>query len=237
MDGFSLAIRTRDVFKNIENAIRKSKRQHGDVLLVAVSKGHTSDVIRQAKALGLSDFGENYVQEWNEKSELLKDLSLKWHFIGNLQSNKVKNIIGKVDWIHSLDRPQLFSEIARRAREQNCRQKVLIEVNFSGEKSKAGLAPNEVFELLKSWSLEPSIILDGIAVMPPLVAESEHSRPWFQEALRFWKECKPRVQGHSWSHLSMGTSQDYQVAIEEGATIVRVGTEIFGPRNKNQGNM
>lgn len=191
------------------------------VTLVAVSKAHPAAAVREAYAAGQRHFGENYVQEWRAKMEALADLpEIVWHFVGGLQTNKVKYLVGKVALVHAVDREELAREIARRSAQRGVATRVLVEVNVAGEASKSGCAPAEVPRLVEAVRALPGLELRGLMCIPP--AEGD-PRPHFA-AVRRMRDAL------GLSELSMGMSGDYPVAIEEGATIVRVGTAIFGER-------
>jgi pyridoxal phosphate enzyme (YggS family) len=191
------------------------------VTLVAVSKAHPAAAVREAYAAGQRHFGENYVQEWRAKAEALADLpEIAWHFVGGLQTNKVKYLVGKVALVHAVDREELAREIARRSAQRGVATRVLVEVNVAGEASKSGCAPAEVPRLVEAVRALPGLELRGLMCIPP--AEGD-PRPHFA-AVRRMRDAL------GLSELSMGMSGDYPVAIEEGATIVRVGTAIFGER-------
>jgi pyridoxal phosphate enzyme (YggS family) len=191
------------------------------VTLVAVSKAQPAGAIREAHAAGQRDFGENYVQEWRAKAEALADLpEIVWHFVGGLQTNKVKYLVGKVGLVHAVDREELAREIAKRSAQRGIATRVLLEVNVAGEASKSGCAPAEVPRLVEAVRALPGLDLRGLTCIPP--AEGD-PRPHFA-VLRRMRDALGLAE------LSMGMSADYRVAIEEGATIVRVGTAIFGER-------
>ncbi|MBS1109328.1 MAG: hypothetical protein H6Q88_1320 [Anaeromyxobacteraceae bacterium] len=191
------------------------------VTLVAVSKTQPAAAIREAHAAGQRDFGENYVQEWREKAEALADLpGLTWHFIGSLQTNKVKYLAGRVGMVHTVDREELGREIAKRWEKAGARARILVEVNLGGEASKGGCAPDAVPGLVDLLRGLPAIDVVGLTCIPP---PADDPRPHF----RTLRALRDRLGLHE---LSMGMSGDYPVAIEEGATIVRVGTAIFGER-------
>jgi len=191
------------------------------VTLVAVSKTQPADAVREAHAAGQRDFGENYVQEWRDKADALADLpDLVWHFVGSLQTNKVKYLAGRVGLVHTVDRLELGREIAKRWEKAGARARVLVEVNLGGEASKGGCAPEAAPELVAALRALQALDVRGLTCIPP----PEHDpRPHFQ-ALRRMRDRLGLVE------LSMGMSGDYPVAIEEGSTIVRVGTAIFGER-------
>jgi len=191
------------------------------VTLVAVSKTHPPEAIREAYAAGQRDFGENYAQEWRAKAEALADLGdLRWHFIGGLQTNKVKYLAGRVAWIHTLDRADLAEEISRRWARVGGVARVLVEVDLGGEEQKAGCAPSEVEPLIARVRTLPAIEVLGLTAIPP---PDDDPRPHFR-ALRALRDRLGLRE------LSMGMSGDWQAAVEEGATFVRVGTAIFGAR-------
>ena len=189
--------------------------------LVAVSKSHPAAAIRDAFAAGQRDFGENYVQEWREKADALADLpGLVWHFVGSLQTNKVKYLAARVGLIHTVDREELGREIARRWEKAGARARVLVEVNLGGEASKGGCAAGQVPALVEALRRLPSLDVAGLTAIPP---PEDDPRPHFA-ALRALRDRLGLRE------LSMGMSGDYPVAIEEGATLVRIGTAIFGER-------
>jgi hypothetical protein len=200
-------------------AVRRTLRP--PVTLVAVSKSQPTEAVREAYVAGQRDFGENYVQEWREKAEALAGLpGLTWHFIGSLQTNKVKYLAGRVALVHTVDREDLGREIAKRWEKAGARARVLVEVNLGGEASKAGCAASSVPALVELLRGLPALDVAGLTCIPP---PDEDPRPHFRE-LRAMRDRLGLVE------LSMGMSGDYPVAIEEGATIVRVGTAIFGER-------
>jgi hypothetical protein len=214
------------VKKRIANAALRSGRKPEDITLVAVSKTVDTETVRQASLLGLNDFGENRPQALKMKMETLPHL--KWHLIGRLQTNKVKDIVGRACMIHSLDRWNLAEEINRRG--QNLGQKipVLLEINVAGEKEKAGLKPLDVELFLDAMPQLKYLHLMGLMTMAPLTDNPEKTRPIFRELYQIRQKYQNRhYENVNLLHLSMGMSQDYEVAIEEGATIVRVGTAIF----------
>jgi pyridoxal phosphate enzyme (YggS family) len=191
------------------------------VKLVAVSKTHPPEAIREAYAAGQRDFGENYAQEWRAKADALADLpDLRWHFVGGLQTNKVKYLAGRVALIHAVDRMELAEEISRRWVKAGAVARLLLEVDLGGEDRKAGCAPAEVEPLAAQVRSLPAIELVGLTCIPP---PDDDPRPHFR-ALRALRDRLGLRE------LSMGMSADWQVAIEEGATLVRVGTAIFGAR-------
>ena len=191
------------------------------VRLVAVSKTQPASAIREAYAAGQRDFGENYAQEWREKADALADLAdLRWHFIGGLQTNKVKYLAGRVAYVHTVDREELARELSRRFAQKGAVARVLLEVNTGGEASKSGCAPADAPRLRDAVRALPAIEVAGLMCIPPA---GEDPRPHF----RLLRALRDRL---GLAELSMGMSGDWPVAVEEGATMVRIGTAIFGAR-------
>tara|TARA_Y100001958_G_C21247399_1_gene578629 strand:+ start:457 stop:1137 length:681 start_codon:yes stop_codon:yes gene_type:complete len=220
--------------KEIQECCKNCGRDPKEVRLIAVSKTQPLEALREALMSGHRIFGENYVQEWLQKWEQLENAQPEWHFIGPLQTNKVRKLIGKVEMIHSLDRLSLLSEISRQAELHQIQQKVLIQVNVASEESKSGISEQELFPLVEATLKSPGVVLCGLMTMPPFVEEAEENRNHFRKLKNIFDEVRRKFFNNelrgSFSELSMGTSQDFQVAIEEGATLVRVGTQVFGPR-------
>jgi len=206
----------------IADACRRAGRPPADVLLVAVSKTVPADRVRQAIDAGVAALGENRVQEAKEKIETLGH-PLPWHLIGHLQTNKARDAARLFDWIHSLDRLDLARELDRRARAAGRTLNVLIEVNLGDEPQKGGARPDDVKPLLDAVAKLDALSVRGLMAIPPAAADPEETRPYFRR-LRELRDAA------GLEHLSMGMSADFQVAIEEGATMVRVGTAIFGAR-------
>jgi len=215
------------VMERIERAARRTGRDPAEIRLVAVSKTVESARIREAVEAGVEILGENYVQEAKKKIEEIGH-PVAWHFIGHLQSNKAKYAVHLFDMIHSVDSMALAEELNRRAGQVNRNVKVMVEVNISGEATKFGTDEGRVMELAKGITGLKHLSLEGLMTMPPYFDSAELSRPYFVE-LRRLRE-KLRQEGIPVRELSMGMSTDFEVAIEEGATYVRVGTAIFGPR-------
>ncbi|MDD3897479.1 MAG: YggS family pyridoxal phosphate-dependent enzyme [Syntrophomonadaceae bacterium] len=216
------------VRNRIVAAAAKSGRTASDIMLVAVSKTVDSDTVRRAYELGITDFGENRVQEFNRKIEELSQA--RWHLIGRLQTNKAKDVVGRAALIHSLDRWNLAEELNKRGLQQGVEVSCLLQVNIAGEEQKAGIEPDEVNSFLESLGQLEALRIDGLMTMAPLLKEGEKARPVFKELYHI-KEImsKNRYNNVNLRYLSMGMSQDYEVAIEEGANIVRVGSAIFHP--------
>jgi len=218
------------VRERMETAARRAGRDPGKIRLVAVSKTVESDRIRQALEAGVDSLGENYVQEAQKKIEEL-GRGAAWHFIGHLQSNKAKAAVRLFDWVHSVDSFRLAQELSRVAGQQNKVLPVLLQINLGQETTKFGALQDDTFRLLEQMGLLPGISVKGLMTLPPFFDNPEESRPYFH-ALRDLAEAVSRrkIAGVSMEELSMGMSNDFETAIEEGATLVRVGTAIFGPR-------
>jgi pyridoxal phosphate enzyme (YggS family) len=224
-----------DVAGNLERvqsrvaaALEKSGRNAGDVQLIAVSKKQDAEKVRAAFDAGQAIFGESRVQEARAKIPLLPS-AVRWQFIGHLQKNKIRHALPLFELFHSVDSLQLAQDMQRIADEEGVRPRVLLEVNVAGEGSKIGFAPARLKEEIEALLQLPRLEIEGLMTIPPLAPEPENSRPYFvmlrelrDELEREWKIGLPQ--------LSMGMSNDYEVAIEEGATLVRVGTAIFGER-------
>ncbi len=220
------------VREGLDNAVQASGRRREDVCLVAVSKYHPTAAIAELAALGQKDFGENYMQEARAKqTELEKNpacAAIRWHAIGALQTNKAKDAAGHFALIHSVDSLKLAEALSRRMPEGGM-QDILLQVNIGEEPQKAGVHPDALAELAESVENLPGLRLLGLMCLPPRCGEGEAARPWFVR-LRELRDALERRLGRSLPHLSMGMSGDFRQAVEEGATLVRVGTDIFGPR-------
>jgi pyridoxal phosphate enzyme (YggS family) len=209
----------------IDAAARAAGRDPSSVTLVAVSKTQPAEAIRAAYAAGQRDFGENYAQELVAKHAALADLDgLRWHFIGALQRNKAKDVAPRAHVIEAVDRLELARELDKRAAAAGRTLEVLLEVNVGGEASKSGAAPADVPALVDAVRALPRLALRGLMTIPPEVDDPADARPYFA-ALR------ALAQEHGLAELSMGMSHDFEAAIAEGATLVRVGTAIFGARS------
>ncbi len=209
-----------EVRGHIQAACRKAGRAPGDVALVAVTKTVGPDAARALVRAGAADLGENRAQELERKAGELRDLPVRWHMIGHLQRNKVRAVLPLVDLVHSVDSLRLAREMDHQAAKLGRKARALIEMNISGEASKFGLRPEELPPLLKEMRALENVVVEGLMTMPPLADDPEKSRPCFRR-LRELRDA------HGLKHLSMGMSQDYAVAVEEGATFVRVGTALF----------
>ncbi|MBM4347546.1 MAG: YggS family pyridoxal phosphate-dependent enzyme [Deltaproteobacteria bacterium] len=215
------------VTEKIEKAAQKVGRNPAEIKLVAVSKTVEAGRIQEAIEAGVAILGENYVQEAQKKIEEI-GRSISWHFIGHLQSNKAKYAIRLFDMIHSVDSIPLVEELNRRAEKEGRTMEVMIEVNLSGEASKFGIEEEKAFDIARKVLNLKNLSLMGLMTMPPYFDNPELSRPYYVQ-LRQLKE-KMAGEGIPLKELSMGMSNDFEVAIEEGATYVRVGTAIFGAR-------
>ena len=216
--------------QRIRVACGRAGRYPDSVTLLAVTKTQPPEIVIAAAELGLSLFGENKVQEAKAKIPLCPG-KLRWHFIGHLQSNKCRDAVELFEMIQSVDSLSLAQEINKRAEQAARRMPVLMEVNVAGEASKFGYQPERLLVDLKEINLLPRLEIRGLMTVPPWSPEAEESRPHFRR-LRELKERAEAVLGVPLSHLSMGMSGDFEIAIEEGATMVRVGTALFGPRAK-----
>ncbi|MDO4274997.1 MAG: YggS family pyridoxal phosphate-dependent enzyme [Eubacteriales bacterium] len=219
------------VERNIEEACRSVGRPREEVTLVAVSKTKPVEVLREAYDAGVRVFGENKVQEILDKyDQLPKDI--QWHMIGHLQRNKVKYIVDKVAMIHSVDSLRLAQTIEQEAGKKNIRMPILLEVNVAEEESKFGLKVQEVVPLLEEISQYPHLEVCGLMTIAPFVANSEENREIFHELKKLSVDIAGKnINNTTMSVLSMGMTGDYEVAVQEGATMVRVGTGIFGERD------
>ncbi|MBI4562905.1 MAG: YggS family pyridoxal phosphate-dependent enzyme [Candidatus Rokubacteria bacterium] len=219
------------VQERIARAARNAGRRAEEVLLVAVSKSVDAERIRQAIAAGVPALGENRVQEARGKISIL-GRQVPWHLVGRLQTNKAKDAVVLFDMIHSLDRVELGRELDRRSRALGKVLDVLVEVNVSAEATKGGFLPDRLKDALETLAPLAGIRLRGLMTMPPLSDDPEASRPWFRQLRELAAEARGwGLEGVEMTHLSMGMSGDFEVAVAEGATIVRIGTAIFGPRD------
>ena len=210
------------VHERVARACERAGRKPEDVLLIAVSKTVEIERIRLAVTAGVRALGENRVQEAKEKVAGL-GRPVPWHLIGSLQTNKARDAVELFDWIHSVDREELARELDRRAHQRERRVKILVQVNVGEEPQKGGVHPAELKGLLESLTALSNLEVRGLMCIPPAAETAEASRPWFRR-LRDLRDAA------GLEHCSMGMSGDFEVAIEEGATMVRVGTAIFGPR-------
>jgi len=221
--------------ENIVEICKRCNRNPQDIQIVAVSKTWDSSAIREAWKAGITNFGENYVQEFRTKYQELKDIPLQWHFVGHLQSNKVKFIIDAMHLIHTVDDIELGKEINKRAEKLGKVQDALIEVHATSEPTKYGVKPEQTASLVKELAMLDNIRVRGLMTMGPLADDPEASRSSFRMLRQLQTEIRSLGIEHiSMDHLSMGMSHDYPIAIEEGATFLRIGTAIFGERIQPQ---
>lgn len=214
----------------IQAACERSGRNRGSVTLIAVSKTKPSDMIREIYDLGQRDFGENRPQELRDKSgELPQDI--RWHMIGHLQKNKIKYVVGRAVMIHSIDSRDLADAVSREAQKQGVTVPVLLEVNVAGEDTKFGIAPEEAESLARYTAALPGLRVEGLMTIAPFVDDPELNRPVFRKLKQLSVDiAMENIDNVFMNVLSMGMTNDYETAIEEGATMVRVGTGIFGER-------
>ena len=216
---------------HIAEACYQAGRKEDEVVLIAVSKTKPLEMLQELYAHGCRTFGENKVQELTSKYEMMpKDV--KWHMIGHLQRNKVKYIIGKTELIHSVDSARLAEEISKESQKQGIVTKILVEVNIAGEETKYGVSVKELMPLIHEVSTMPNISIQGLMAIAPYVMNAEENREYFAKLRQLSVDIiHENIDNVDMNVLSMGMTGDYQVAIAEGSTMVRVGTGIFGERN------
>lgn len=236
--GPDLRRRLAQVRERIATAAARCGRESTEVTLVAVSKTHPTGAIREALSAGVADFGENRVQEAESKIPLLKDAGARWHLIGHLQANKARRAVRLFDVIHTVDSTSLAQRLDRACGDEQRKElQIMIQVDLAGEATKSGLAENKLSDLVKSVRQCPRLRLTGLMILPPFFEDPERVRPFFKRL----RELRDEIQagghfGERGGELSMGMSHDFEIAVEEGATIVRVGTAIFGERNHKHDN-
>ena len=221
------------VRRRIEGACARAGRQPESVTLVAVTKGQPPEAVCAAAALGLSLFGESKVQEAKAKVPLCPG-RLRWHMVGHLQTNKCRDVVGLFEMVQSVDSLHLAEELNRRAEEAAKTMPVLLEVNAVGEASKFGYRPDQLQADLGGLNALPRLEIQGLMTVPPWTADPEDVRPVFRQMRELKERCE-QLLGAPLPHLSLGMSGDFEVAIEEGATLVRIGTALFGERPKAVG--
>ena len=220
----------RAVEENISAACSRGGRSRGDVKLIAVSKTKPVEMLREAYDLGCRDFGENKVQELLDKYDKMPE-DVRWHMIGHLQRNKVKYIVDKVYMIHSVDSMRLAEEISKEAIKKKVTVSVLVEINVADEESKFGTNVDDAVSLVENISKLPNIVVKGLMTIAPYVENSEENRLYFAKLKQIYVDIiRKNIDNVCMEELSMGMTGDYDVAIEEGATYIRVGTGIFGER-------
>lgn len=222
----------KNIQEQITQAAAASNRNPDEILLVGVSKRQSAAKVMAAANAGVVIFGENYIQEAMDKIETLKEVKAAWHFIGHLQTNKARFAVKYFDMIHTVDTLKLAREIDKQAQKIGKIQKILIQINISRESSKSGAQANDALTLAKDISVLENVAINGLMGMPPFFDDPENARPFFRELARIKSKIQdeniPRVL---MTHLSMGMSGDFKAAIEEGSTMVRIGTAIFGERD------
>jgi hypothetical protein len=214
--------------ERIDQSVLKSGRKRGAVRLVAVTKRVEANRIKEAISCGVEILGENYIQEAKDKISQIQ-AGVEWHFIGHLQGRKARDAVELFDVIHSVDSLKLSKELNKRGEEKDKRVRILLQVNLSNEETKSGLKREAVLPLVEEVAALKSLILEGFMTMPPFFADPESARPFFRDLSVLRDEISNKT-GLPLKELSMGMSHDFEVAIEEGSTMVRVGTAIFGSR-------
>ncbi|MGD8667268.1 MAG: YggS family pyridoxal phosphate-dependent enzyme [Desulfobacterales bacterium] len=223
--------RLNNVKERIQKAVEACGRDAKSVQLVAVSKTIAPEAVREALEAGVTILGENYVQEAREKFKALIQYPVSWHFIGHLQSNKAKYAVRLFDLIHSVDSLKLARELDKQAAKVDKIQQILVQVNISGEGTKSGVAADETMNLISAISQMNHLSVQGLMTMPPYFYQPEKVRPYFAALRKLRDEIESRrIPNVSMAELSMGMTGDFEVAILEGATLVRIGTAIFGER-------
>jgi len=232
----SIAANLQSIRSRIDAAAGRAGRDPSDVQLIAVSKTFSADHVRAAWAAGQRDFGENKVQEALQKIAGTADMEIRWHLIGHLQSNKAKKAAAPFACIHSVDSTDLLQKLDAAAREQGVSPEVLVQIDLAGEATKFGAGADEGRRILDAALAARAVRVTGLMVIPPWNEDQEQTRPWFVR-LRELREAwlADGVSPDALRHLSMGMSHDFEAAVEEGATMVRVGTAIFGKRMRSEG--
>jgi pyridoxal phosphate enzyme (YggS family) len=225
-----LAANLEAVRGRVENACRRAERAPSSVLLLPVSKGHPPDAVNEISRLGLKIIAENKVQEAKAKIPLCSG-NIRWHMVGHLQTNKCRDAVALFDMIQSVDSIHLAEEIQKRAEQAAREMPILLEVNLAGEASKFGYRPDQVLKEVPEINRLARLEIQGLMTVPPWGPSPEKVRPYFQRLRELKQECE-QILGAPLPHLSMGMSSDFEIAIEEGATIIRVGTALFGERAK-----
>ena len=220
-----------EIQRRIQSTAEDCDRRPEDIRLVAVSKTVTADHVRAAVEAGVHILGENYIQEARDKIEALSDLDVEWHFIGHLQRNKAKYAVGLFDLIHSVDSIRLAREIDKQAAKRGKRQNILIQVNTGKEATKSGIYEEDALALVRDTARLEHVAVKGLMTLPPYFYAPEKVRPYFR-ALRQLRDRirEAQIAGIAMEALSMGMTGDFETAIAEGATLVRIGTAIFGER-------
>lgn len=229
MEDLTLSARVDAVRERIERARLRAGRSE-PVTLVAVTKTHPASAITAVRAAGVEDVGENRVQELEEKVAELGREAARWHLIGRLQRNKVRKVLPLFDLLHSVDSLRLAREVSKEAVKAETTARVLVQVNAAGEEQKGGFAPEEALDAIGEVVALPGLRVEGVMTMAPYTDDAEVLRRTFRTTRRLWEEAGRQVAGFHPLHLSMGMSNDYEIAVEEGSTLVRLGTVLFGER-------
>ncbi len=224
----SISLNYQGIKERVRLASEKSQRKTENLHILAVSKRHSADAIRRAHACGLVHFGENYVSEALEKQRELADLPLCWHFIGPVQSNKTRAIAEHFDWVHSVDRLKVAKRLSNQRPQHLPPLNICLQVNISGEDSKSGVHPEELGELATAVAQLPRLTLRGLMAIPAPSDNFDAQRKPFAALRELFEQLKPQMP--HFDTLSMGMSGDLEAAVYEGASIVRIGTALFGPR-------
>jgi hypothetical protein len=229
----SIDNRIADVRQQVARAAQKAGRQGESVRMIAVSKTHGIDAIRVAARSGISDFGENYVDEALPKIMGTQALHLRWHFLGAIQSNKTRDIARNFHWVQTIDRRKVAERLSAQRPDDSEPLNVLIQVNIDAEPQKAGIAPEALAEFAARLLELPRIRVRGLMAIPRPEVEPDMQRLTFRRMRTLFETARP-AQAECWDTLSMGMTHDFDVAIAEGATMIRIGTAIFGPREPRQ---
>jgi len=220
----------RRIREKIAEAALRVGRKPEEVKILGAAKGQSTEKIREAVAEGLTLIGENYVQEAEKKKPFLSDLSLTWHLIGHLQKNKAKKAFELFDLIETVDRIEIAEKLSKLCQKAGRRLPIFIEVNVGGEENKKGILPEALPELIRHIRDLPGLEIRGLMCIPPYFEDVEAVRPYFRRLRELRDELQEKFDLPALTELSMGMSHDFEVAVEEGATIVRIGTALFGPR-------
>lgn len=239
LDEESIATALRSIRERMDAAAVRAGRDPADIVLIAVSKTKPFAAIEEALAAGQHDFGENRLEElWSKVEQAQRQgvMNLRWHMIGTIQSRKTSQAVGPFALVHSVDRAKIARRLSQEAESQDVNLPILLEVNVSGEESKHGFTPAALKDALPGLLALPGLRFDGLMTMAPLVDDPEETRPIFRNLRILLEELRGLFPTASypqatWQHLSMGMTNDFEVAIEEGATLVRIGTAIFGKRD------
>jgi PLP dependent protein len=229
MSSASLSGRVAAVREKLQLALERAGRQD-EVTLVAVTKSHPTEIVQAVLEAGITEIGENRVQELEEKVGAIGRAAARWHLIGHLQRNKVRKAINNFDLLHSLDSVRLARELSGVAGRESRTVEALVQVNTSGEESKYGLNPEEAIEVVGEMTELPNLRLVGLMTMAPWTGDDAVIRRTFRDARRVAEELGRQVSGFEPRHLSMGMSNDYEIAVEEGSTMVRIGSALLGER-------